>query len=117
MWSSVRCRSLRTYSWTQRGPWLPAAISAWVLVVSVETHMRAPAFAAARAVATSPSGSISRCIAKGATPSGEETGVPSRVVAVLTSATSTSMRGRKRQREYEARFARSVTSSPAPPSK
>ena len=79
--------------------------------------MSAPAFAAARAVATSPSGSISRCIANGATPSGEDTCVPSSVVAVLTAPTSTSMRGRNRQREYEATFARRVTSSPAPPSK
>ena len=79
--------------------------------------MRTFAAAAARAVAHSPSGCSSRCMANGAIPSGIETGVPSTVVAVEISLTSTSVRGRKRQRPYAAVFARSVTSSPAPPSK
>ena len=98
MWSSVRCRSRSTYSCSQRGPAPAVAISACELVVSVETAMRTPAAAAARAVATSPSGSIRRCIANGAIPSGIVTGVPSSVVAVVTSLTSTSIRGRNRQR-------------------
>ena len=86
-------------------------------VVSVETHMSAPVAAAARAVASSPSGSSSPCIANGAIPSGDATGVPSSVVAAVTVLTSTSIRGRSCQRSYAATLPRSVTSSPAPPSK
>ena len=85
--------------------------------MSDETVSRTLAAAAARAVAASPSGSSSRCMAKGAMPSGIATVVPSSVVASEISLTSTSIRGRKRQRPYAATFARSETSSPAPPSK
>ncbi len=83
----------------------------------VETQKSVPAAAAARAVASSPSAASIPCIANGATSSGIETGVPSTVVAVVISDTSTSIRGRNRQRPYAAAFARSVTSSPAPPAK
>ena len=56
--------------------------------------MSVPAAAAARAIPGSPSGCASLWIAVGATRSGIETGVPSTVVAVVTSETSTSTRGR-----------------------
>ena len=114
----MRARSRRTYSWSQRGPSPPAAaISSCADVVIVETQKTVPEAVAARAVATSPSGSSSRCIANGATRTGSDTGVPSKVVAADAPPTSTSTRGRKRQRPKAARLARSVTSSPAPPSK
>ena len=79
--------------------------------------MIVPAAAAARAIATSPSGSTRRWKATGATSSGIETSVPSTVVAVLTSQTSTSIRGRSRRRAKAATLSRSVRSSPAPPAK
>ena len=60
--------------------------------------MTVPAAAAARAIPGSPSGCASLWIAVGATSSGIETGVPSTVVAVETSATSTRTRGRSAQR-------------------
>ncbi|HZT85678.1 MAG TPA: hypothetical protein VE984_09700 [Gaiellaceae bacterium] len=85
--------------------------------MSVGTVTSAPAAAAARPVASSASGSSSRCIANGAIPSGIETGVPSSVVSSRTSPTSTSIRGRSCQRLNAATFSRSVTSSSDPPSK
>ena len=77
--------------------------------------MTVPAPAAARAIASSPSGWTVRWKAVGATNSGIELSVPSTVVAVVTRETSTSMRGRKIQRSNAARFSRSVHSSFAPP--
>ena len=60
--------------------------------------MTVPAAAAARAIAGSPSGWAIRWNATGATSSGIDTSVPSTVVAVVASLTSTSARGRSCQR-------------------
>ncbi len=79
--------------------------------------MIVPAAAAARAMPTSPSGWARRWNATGATSSGIDTVVPSTVVAVVGSETSTSTRGRSRQRPKASTFSRSVRSSPAPPAK
>ena len=79
--------------------------------------MIVPAAAAARAMPASPSGWAMRWNATGATSSGIETSVPSTDVAVVASLTSTSARGRSRQRPYASTFSRSVRSSPAPPAK
>ena len=56
--------------------------------------MIVPAAAAARAIPHSPSGWAIFCSATGATITGIEISVPSTVVAVETSLTSTSTRGR-----------------------
>ena len=77
--------------------------------------MTVPTPAAARAIASSPSGCTVRWNAVGATNSGIELSVPRTVVAVVTSETSTSIRGRRIQRSNAARFSRSVHSSFAPP--
>ena len=77
--------------------------------------MIVPAAAAARAVAVSPSGWQSFCIATGATTIGAETGVPRTVVLVSMLSTSTRTRGRSFQRPKAAMLSRSVASSPAPP--
>ena len=79
--------------------------------------MTVPAAAAPRAIASSPSGCAIRWKAVGATSSGIETSVPSTLVAVVTSETSTSIRGRSTQRSNAARFSRIVHSSLAPPAK
>ena len=79
--------------------------------------MIVPTAAAARAIATSPSGSTSRCNATGATRKGIETSVPRTVVDALTEPTSTSTRGRSRRRANAATLSRSVRSSAAPPAK
>ena len=79
--------------------------------------MIVPAAAQARAVASSPSGVSSVCSAVGATRIGIDTRVPRSSVSAETAATSVSTRGRSCQREKAAVFARSVTSSPAPPAK
>ena len=55
--------------------------------------------------------------AVGATRSGIEACAPSTVVAVVTSDTSTSIRGRSTQRSNAARFSRIDHSSSAPPAK
>ena len=73
--------------------------------------------ATARAVASSPSGWASRCIASGAITTGSAISVPSTVVAVETWPTSTSTRGRSLRCSNAATLSRRVTSSPAPPAK
>ena len=77
--------------------------------------MTVPAAAAARAIASSPSGCTVRWKAVGATNRGIELFVPSTVVSVVTCETSTSIRGRRIQRSNAVRFSRSVHSSFAPP--
>ena len=77
--------------------------------------MSVPAAPAPRAIAASPSSWAICWNAIGATSAGIETGVPSTVVCVATSVTSTSTRGRNLKREKASRFQRSVRSSPAPP--
>jgi hypothetical protein len=58
-----------------------------------------------------------RWYAVGATSMGSEVSVPRTVVAVVTSETSTSIRGLSTHRSNAARFSRIVHSSPAPPKK
>ena len=79
--------------------------------------MTVPAAAAPRAMALSPSGWAKPWNATGATSTGRLTSVPRTVVAVVTSETSTSIRGRSTQRRKAARFSPSVHSSFAPPAK
>ena len=73
--------------------------------------MIVPAAAAARAIATSPSGCATRWKATGATSTGSATSCPSTVVAVEASATSTRTRGRRCQRRKAATLSASVSSS------
>jgi len=77
--------------------------------------MSAPTAAAPRAVAASPPGWASPCMAVGATATGELTGVSSSVVAVSTSATPASTCGWSCQWPQAATFASSRRSSSAPP--
>ena len=84
-------------------------------VASVDRHIAVPTAAAARAIATSPSGCATRWNATGATISGIDSDSPSTVVWVVQPATSTSTRGRSCQRRYASTFQRRVSSSPAPP--
>ena len=92
-----------------------AATSSSGQVASEDRISSAPAAAAPRAVATSPSGCASPWIAVGATPTGVRTGVPSRVVAVETSATPASTRGWSCQWPQAATFPARRRSSSAPP--
>ncbi len=75
----------------------------------------APAAAAPRAQATSPSGWASPWIAVGAMATGEATGEPSRVVAVETSVSPASTWGWSCQRAQASTLPRSRRSSSAPP--
>ena len=79
--------------------------------------MTVPLARAPRAMAFSPSGWARPWNAIGATRTGKLTSVPSTVVSVVTSDTSTSVRGRSTQRRKAATFSRSVHSSFAPPAK
>jgi hypothetical protein len=91
-----------------------APISSIGTIVLVDTTIIVPAAAAARAVASSPSGCAIRCDAIGATMSGRAIGWPSTVVASETCETSTSIRGTSHQRAQAARLPRNVSSSRAP---
>ena len=77
--------------------------------------MSAPAAAAPRAVAASPSGWASPWIAVGAMTTGDDTGVPRRVVAVDTVSMPASTRGWSCQWAQAATFPSSSRSSSAPP--
>ena len=91
-----------------------AAISAKVLPALLETTRGTPAAAAARAMATSPSGSAARCSVIGATPTGSAEPSPSSVHEVSTSRTSRSTCGATRIERHACVASRSVTSSRAP---
>ena len=80
----------------------------------VDTTMIVPAAAAARAVASSPSGWAIRCEAIGATMIGRAIGWPRIVVARETCDTSMSIRGTSHQRSQAARLPWKVCSSRAP---
>ena len=84
-------------------------------MASDERISSAPASAAPRAVAASPSGWASPWIAVGATATGELTGVPSMVVAVETSEIPARTRGWSCQWLQAATFSSSSRSSSAPP--
>jgi hypothetical protein len=77
--------------------------------------MRAPAAAAPRAVATSPSGWANPWSAVGAITTGDETGVPSKVVAVDTVSMPARTCGWSCQWAQAAMFPSSSRSSSAPP--
>jgi hypothetical protein len=79
--------------------------------------MIVPKAAAARDIATSPSGCACRWYAIGATMIGAARSAPRTVRSVVTVVTSRSSRGRSVQRRYALTFSRSVHSSPAPAAK
>ena len=79
--------------------------------------MIVPKFAAARDIATSPSGCAWRWYAMGATMIGAARSAPSTVRRVVTRATSRSILGRSVQRRYALTFSCNVHSSPAPAAK
>ena len=70
--------------------------------------------AAAREVASSPSGWAIFCIAVGAKQIGEDTSLPRTVVLVLILLTSTNIRGMSLNRAYAALFSRNVIMSLEP---
>ncbi len=74
-----------------------------------------PTAAAARATASSPSGSSIDCNPIGASATGAGIRVLSTVTARSRAETSRSIRGTIRQRRNASRFARTVVSRPAPP--
>ena len=114
--SRVTPRSEKTYSWNHRGASGTAFASARTLVVpSVDRHMMVSVAAAARPVATSPSGCARRWTAIGATISGWGRFLSRSVTDVSRSSTPTSMRGRIASRLHAATLSRIVISSPAPP--
>ena len=83
----------------------------WELVLAI---IGTPTAAAARAVASSPSGSRIAWTPIGASSNGAGIAVPSTVVERSRSATSRSIRGTVRQRRKAAALARIVSSLPAP---
>jgi len=108
-WSSV------TYGWNQSGHFPASATSSMVRFEPIERPMKIPAAVAARAVATSPSGSRRPCSANGAMPMGIATRRPRTVVERSRALVSTRTRGMKRQRAKASVFSRIVRSSPDPP--
>ena len=97
-------------------PLLTAATSSIERVDSVESVYGRSARAAARATASSPSGSAMRVNPVGERASGNGSGRPSNVVDVSMEATDRSTRGRNSMRAKASLLLRSVRSSSAPPS-
>ena len=89
-------------------------MSSKVVPALLESTMTVPASAAARAVASSPSGCAARWSVVGAIASGVRTSVPSRVVPTSTSVTSRSTRGRKRKVSQADSASAAETPSRAP---
>jgi hypothetical protein len=113
---TVTASSLGQYSWYQRGPSpLAAATSSMVYDDAVESTIGRPRAAAARAVASSPSGCTIDCTPTGATMTGAGIAVPSTVVPRSRTVASRSMRGTMRQRSNASRLARAVAPTPALP--
>ena len=81
----------------------------------VLTAIGSPTAAAARAVASSPSGCMIDWTPTGASPTGAGAGVPSTVVDRSRAETSRSIRGTIRHRRNASTLARIVSSVPAPP--
>jgi hypothetical protein len=98
------------------GPAPAAATSSIERVLSVDSVYGSPARAAARATASSPSGSAMRLKPVGARTSGSGNVRPSSVVEGSTSPTSRSTRGRNVTAANAAALAAIVRSSSAPPS-
>ena len=104
------------YTCIHRGaPGAAAATSSSGQVASDERIISAPTAAAPRAVAASPSAWARPWIAVGATATGELTGVPSSVVAVVTPSIPASTRGCSCQWPHAAMFPPRRRSSSAPP--
>ena len=102
---------------TGRRPGAAAATAAGVAVANEERQRPQPAAAAARAIPSSPSACAVAWYATGATTSGAASSCPRTVVAAVARSMPASTRGRKRWRPYASTLARSVRSSPAPPTK
>ncbi len=109
-------RSRHAYTWNQRRPLLTAATSSIDRVDIVDSVYGSPARSAARATASSPSGSAMRVNPVGASTSGNGSGLPSSVVDGSTSPTDRSTRGRNSMRAKASLLLRSERSSSAPPS-
>ena len=86
-----------------------------LVLATVERAMVRPRAAAARAVASSPSGCASRCSDMGATITGAGQRRPSTETDASRSVMGTITRGLKRQRRKAAWLSASVTSSAAAP--
>jgi hypothetical protein len=109
--------SLGQYSWNQRGPSpLAAPISSIEYEAAVDMIIGTPRSAAARAVASSPSGCRIDWTPMGANSTGAGIGVPSTLVASERFVASRSIRGTSRHRSNAARLARAVAPEPAAPS-
>ena len=109
-------RSRGQYSWYQRRPAPFAAATS--SIVNEETPLRirgTPVAAAARATASSPSAWRMPWTPIGASSTGAARRAPSMSTDRSRCSTSTSMRGTIRQRRKASRFARIVSSEPAPP--
>ena len=91
------------------------ATSSIGVVEIVDSTIRVPSEAAARAVASSPSRWARRWNAVGARAMGNASGVPSTAVSSETFETSFRTRGRSAHRANARRFSASVHSSPAAP--
>ncbi len=82
---------------------------------AVDSTIGTPSSAAARAVASSPSGWTIDCTPMGASSSGAGIAVPSTVVDQSRTVVSRNIRGTRPYRSNAARFARIVAPEPAPP--
>ncbi len=94
-----------------------AAICSTGVVAAMLTTSTTPAPAAARAVASSPSGWASRWNAVGEMTTGSSVSRPNRVVAVVRVPLPRNTLGSSASLAKPARLARNVVSSPAPPAK
>ena len=108
--------SRHAYTWNHSRPSLTAATSSIERVDSVDSVYGSPARSAARATASSPSGSAMRVKPVGASTSGYGSGLPSNVVDGSTLPTDRSTRGRNSMRANASLLLRSERSSSAPPS-
>ena len=108
--------SRRMYSWNHRSGCAAAATSSMVVVAMVDRVYGSPCFCAARAAAISPAGCIIRVYPVGARASGRGVTEPRNAVEVSGSDTSTRVRGWNPNCRNALVFARSDTSSSAPPS-
>ncbi len=113
--STVSSRSVNTYSCHHFGAPEAAATSSRSSNAVLETTMTVPARAAARAVASSPSGCACFWYAHGATSTGNAISVPGTDVDGSTGHAPVSIRGRITQSSNARRFSARVHSSPAPP--
>ena len=109
-------RSRQAYTWNHSRPSLTARTSSMERVLSVDSVYGSPARAAARATASSPSGSAMRVKPVGASTSGYASGRPRSVDAMSTVSMPRSTRGRNVVAAKAASLAASVRSSSAAPS-